>query len=98
MEPFGVDQLLRISGSDLFAAAYPRDGRRLAARSARPFRGHLRRTRVFTRPGSLAALRRRQLSANSGHRSEEHTSELQSLMRISYAVFFLKKYTIKTQN
>src|SRR3546814_7927769 len=24
-------------------------------------------------------------------RSEEHTSELQSLMRISYAVFFLKK-------
>src|SRR3546814_7606311 len=26
-------------------------------------------------------------------RSEEHTSELQSLMRISYAVFFLKKNT-----
>src|SRR3546814_1204941 len=25
------------------------------------------------------------------NRSEEHTSELQSLMRISYAVFFLKK-------
>src|SRR3546814_7171010 len=32
-----------------------------------------------------------------GARSEEHTSELQSLMRISYAVFCLKKkYTIKT--
>src|SRR3546814_7272803 len=29
-------------------------------------------------------------------RSEEHTSELQSLMRISYAVFFLKKK--KTHN
>src|SRR3546814_10799071 len=28
-------------------------------------------------------------------RSEEHTSELQSLMRISYAVFFLKKKTHK---
>src|SRR3546814_7304871 len=28
---------------------------------------------------------------NSGGRSEEHTSELQSLMRISYAVFCLKK-------
>src|SRR3546814_1179823 len=28
-------------------------------------------------------------------RSEEHTSELQSLMRISYAVFSLKKKTIK---
>src|SRR3546814_9419682 len=27
----------------------------------------------------------------SGNRSEEHTSELQSLMRISYAVFCLKK-------
>src|SRR3546814_5989849 len=29
------------------------------------------------------------------HRSEEHTSELQSLMRISYAVFCLKKKTKK---
>src|SRR3546814_4549025 len=29
-------------------------------------------------------------------RSEEHTSELQSLMRISYAVFCLKKKTIDT--
>src|SRR3546814_17156032 len=30
-----------------------------------------------------------------GHRSEEHTSELQSLMRNSYAVFFLKKKKTK---
>src|SRR3546814_9174331 len=30
-------------------------------------------------------------------RSEEHTSELQSLMRISYAVFCLKKKTTKTK-
>src|SRR3546814_4901974 len=30
-------------------------------------------------------------------RSEEHTSELQSLMRISYAVFCLKKKTKKAQ-
>src|SRR3546814_2558913 len=30
------------------------------------------------------------------HRSEEHTSELQSLMRISYAVFCLKKKKIIT--
>src|SRR3546814_8769269 len=30
-------------------------------------------------------------------RSEEHTSELQSLMRISYAVFCLKKKTKRTQ-
>src|SRR3546814_7691810 len=31
-------------------------------------------------------------------RSEEHTSELQSLMRISYAVFCLKKKKNKTTN
>src|SRR3546814_3586087 len=30
-------------------------------------------------------------AANGSPRSEEHTSELQSLMRISYAVFCLKK-------
>src|SRR3546814_10547848 len=30
-------------------------------------------------------------ASRSGDRSEEHTSELQSLMRISYAVFCLKK-------
>src|SRR3546814_7643698 len=32
------------------------------------------------------------------HRSEEHTSELQSLMRISYAVFCLKKKKNKNIN
>src|SRR3546814_9436099 len=31
------------------------------------------------------------VAAHPGPRSEEHTSELQSLMRISYAVFCLKK-------
>src|SRR3546814_5267954 len=34
---------------------------------------------------------------DAGDRSEEHTSELQSLMRISYAVFCLKKKTNKVQ-
>src|SRR3546814_4692757 len=33
--------------------------------------------------------------ASAGARSEEHTSELQSLMRISYAVFCLKKKKAK---
>src|SRR3546814_5665809 len=32
------------------------------------------------------------------HRSEEHTSELQSLMRISYAVFCLKKKKYEQEN
>src|SRR3546814_3317381 len=36
--------------------------------------------------------------SSPAHRSEEHTSELQSLMRISYAVFCLKKKTQKIQN
>src|SRR3546814_9847729 len=34
--------------------------------------------------------------AQQSLRSEEHTSELQSLMRISYAVFCLKKKTVIT--
>src|SRR3546814_8326324 len=38
-------------------------------------------------PTTIAAL----MSAIGIARSEEHTSELQSLMRISYAVFCLKK-------
>src|SRR3546814_10771885 len=33
-----------------------------------------------------------------GRRSEEHTSELQSLMRISYAVFCLKKKNKQNKN
>src|SRR3546814_2873629 len=37
--------------------------------------------------------RRGVVQRDEGHRSEEHTSELQSLMRISYAVFCLKKKT-----
>src|SRR3546814_3044214 len=39
----------------------------------------------------LDALIRDALQDNPSLRSEEHTSELQSLMRISYAVFCLKK-------
>src|SRR3546814_2792880 len=44
---------------------------------------------------SLAGVRAQWQAGERGHpllhRSEEHTSELQSLMRISYAVFCLKK-------
>src|SRR3546814_4896833 len=41
---------------------------------------------------------RRRPATYCDHRSEEHTSELQSLMRISYAVFCLKKKKPKLQN
>src|SRR3546814_9976560 len=43
-------------------------------------------------PGRLIDhLKAGRVKLNTVHRSEEHTSELQSLMRISYAVFCLKK-------
>src|SRR3546814_5826670 len=48
---------------------------------------HLREIDAIIRPARPSARKR---SGRSG-RSEEHTSELQSLMRISYAVFCLKK-------
>src|SRR3546814_5194034 len=43
------------------------------------------------RPPSCRSLYSRKRPIKSKARSEEHTSELQSLMRISYAVFCLKK-------
>src|SRR3546814_2070763 len=42
--------------------------------------------------------RRRARYARPHRRSEEHTSELQSLMRISYAVFCLKKKKQKNKH
>src|SRR3546814_10642399 len=56
-------------------------------------RFHLQRddlVRLAHRPALVA---RRRLLDGVDVRSEEHTSELQSLMRISYAVFCLKKKT-----
>src|SRR3546814_4469792 len=46
--------------------------------------------------GIISAPDRPALARAAGARSEEHTSELQSLMRISYAVFCLKKKTTHT--
>src|SRR3546814_2809144 len=56
----------------------------------------------FDPPGTDANGERRTLAPDMpayfhlSRRSEEHTSELQSLMRISYAVFCLKKKNNKT--
>src|SRR3546814_4502763 len=44
-------------------------------------------------PGGLERVRAHAGLQRAAVRSEEHTSELQSLMRISYAVFCLKKKT-----
>src|SRR3546814_6988398 len=51
----------------------------------------------FWQPAAPAEEPRRAPTA-PGTRSEEHTSELQSLMRISYAVFCLKKKKNTNQN
>src|SRR3546814_10785337 len=53
---------------------------------------------IFIGRGDLAAAigAPSMTSPELGRRSEEHTSELQSLMRISYAVFCLKKKKNKT--
>src|SRR3546814_5909744 len=54
--------------------------------------GHTLRARRPPRPAGIPAFRRTPHPPGScRNRSEEHTSELQSLMRISYAVFCLKK-------
>src|SRR3546814_2756153 len=62
-----------------------------------PGQRHLERCNL--RQQELAQLARRQFGAGLEviDRSEEHTSELQSLMRISYAVLCLKKKNHKTQ-
>src|SRR3546814_9746518 len=71
-------------------------GRSLAAAAGRPARPDLgvHRGRARNHLYAPPAVRRSQCggrhAARAG-RSEEHTSELQSLMRISYAVFCLKK-------
>src|SRR3546814_3417916 len=54
---------------------------------------YLLRSAQFQRRREVA----RRRAAGRDHRSEEHTSELQSLMRISYAVFCLKKNKIHKQ-
>src|SRR3546814_1165927 len=56
------------------------------------------RSREQFQPLEIAAQRGFVGEAQRDQRSEEHTSELQSLMRISYAVFCLKKKNIIDHN
>src|SRR3546814_9185045 len=73
--------------------------RRAARRVTQLYDRHLQPTGLrITQFGLLARLRVEPLQMTAlaermgmDRRSEEHTSELQSLMRISYAVFCLKK-------
>src|SRR3546814_1576418 len=70
----------------LVLVAAPRCGRRIR-------RLPRRRHRVGRDRFALYIPHRWQTAMSDMSRSEEHTSELQSLMRISYAVFCLKKKT-----
>src|SRR3546814_1782550 len=63
-------------------------------RAARFHRARRARSRGRNGRGGAAPDRSRRGDWWRRSRSEEHTSELQSLMRISYAVFCLKKKTI----
>src|SRR3546814_10139329 len=79
----------------------------LRRQSVSPRNGSLAQTlygRSSIGAGAFAAITTQALSTDraeflrAGPRSEEHTSELQSLMSISYAVFCLKKKKEKTTN
>src|SRR3546814_2037856 len=90
-----------VCSSDLAAEqarAYGRAGQDQArARPPEPRRAARCRARARRDDGAECAITDRRVSrGRGGHRSEEHTSELQSLMRISYAVFCLKKKKIKS--
>src|SRR3546814_3399008 len=56
------------------------------------------RERLWRRLKIIAREQRLYVTGGCAGRSEEHTSELQSLMRISYAVFCLKKKKKKQTN
>src|SRR3546814_1582438 len=58
---------------------------------AAPLKPSCPRTSGYTESGGADRCRNGEAVASACCRSEEHTSELQSLMRISYAVFCLKK-------
>src|SRR3546814_4169533 len=66
------------------------EGGRKRAQEAQPIYA-LRHRRADRDPGLFHRRGARNARGEPGDRSEEHTSELQSLMRISYAVFCLKK-------
>src|SRR3546814_6074013 len=80
----------------------PTTGYRTAQEAQRDISHFLMHRYNWIRPhqfnGGLAPARAEEkLNVVSGIRSEEHTSELQSIMRISYAVFCLKKKKKNTQ-
>src|SRR3546814_2246583 len=92
---FPYTTLFRSHGAHGWALPAPFRAGRDGARGALTMRRLLKRWRIrlirrATRPLRLE-LKQLERETDFSPRSEEHTSELQSLMRISYAVFCLKK-------
>src|SRR3546814_6483286 len=75
-----------------------RGAARRAAAALRRDRRHLRLCHHRAAGGAAAGRQDGDAQRRAGDRSEEHTSELQSLMRTSYAVFCLKKNNTKYNN
>src|SRR3546814_5832970 len=84
---------LRYESQGRFSAAPSRRVPASAARRA-DSAGRGRRHRRSHTPAAAARCRCADRESSVGCRSEEHTSELQSLMRNSYAVFCLKKKNV----
>src|SRR3546814_8118763 len=86
---------LRLSAPEATRRAGPRDlARRPTAAGAAAPRRVPGSSRSPRKPSAWAWADALSVQRSTGRiRSEEHTSELQSLMRISYAVFCLKKKT-----
>src|SRR3546814_1681408 len=78
---------LRHGDGDRGHFAFAQLGARVASREGEAAEMHDLVARAVRHRGDIADLAR----AAVAHRSDEHTSELKSLMRLSYAVFCLKQ-------
>src|SRR3546814_4897205 len=98
-----------VCSSDLFVHSSPRQGALInalhrlgnvksndSAQDLQVHRGHSSKSAPLRSATTIQESPKQQCAHTCYQRSEEHTSELQSLMRISYAVFCLKKK--KTHN
>src|SRR3546814_3013014 len=96
MLPFlrvGGMQLFRMESSDKSEKVLPRIAQLASQTSAAYAMLTLGCAAAYALAGmtGFEAVTHAMATVSTGGRSEEHTSELQSLMRISYAVFCLKK-------
>src|SRR3546814_4311928 len=100
--PATVRHTLVFEREGVSAARWPSQSRSATILSRAAALASLRAIRPFAPPTDLPHSSAKIASSNASRegvlivsRSEEHTSELQSLMRISYAVFCLKKTKIQ---